>query len=1058
MTLRGNLGAGLGAELMVRKLATLCSEIAAVVGTQCIVIFLVALNAVSAQESPAEHRSNVDTAVVEKYGSWALPWRTSRVVGTPEPPPPLTPRRILPGIAFQNPTVLTTAPTIDRFFVAEQMGKIFSVPRHEHSAKADLFLDTTQCLAAWPEGEQLQYEGLYGLAFDPQFPERPYCYVCYVARYKDGSRGQHPRGSRVSRFRVVSFDPPQADPASELVILEWLQGGHNGGCLKFGHDGYLYISTGDGGPAYPPDPLQAGQDVTNLLSAILRIDVRQARPEEPYRVPPDNPFVTLRDARPEIWAYGLRNPWKMSFDRETGDLWVGDVGWELWELVFRVQPGDNYGWSLVEGPQTVHTDRPRGPTPIVPPVIAISHVDGASITGGYVYRGQRFPELRGCYVFGDWETRRIWAIRYENGHVSPLREVAEPTVRVVDFAEDEQGELYVLDYDEGTIHELVRNPAAESPQEFPRRLSETGLFRSTVTEEPHDGVIPFQINAPLWADYAQADRWVAVPNGQPIRVYLRPQAIPGSMFTRSLVFPPGSVLVKTYWMQMRAGDPQSRRRLETQLLHYDGRFWRGYSFWWNEEQTDAELVPAGGDEKTLHIDDPEAPGGKRVQTWRIVSRQECIRCHNPWSEYALAFTPQQLNREVVFQQERIPQLRLLGEIGLLRFEDIPEAPYGKLAAARASNGGIEGSDSWIEKFPRFVNPFDTQAPLEQRARAYLHANCAHCHRFGGGGSAYLHLTYDLPLSELRAVDVAPSQGTFGIARARLIAPGEPHRSVLLYRMAKLGGGRMPRIGSYEVDPQGIDLIESWIARLPESLPDKSQADPPPSEASRNWPAVSLESLDFYFGSTDRAWYLRRALDRQQLPQPLREKILERAVAHADPSISELFEPYVPPDRRVKRLGSSMPLEQLLQREGDPVRGKQLFHESPLLQCRNCHGINEPEEKVGPDLGSVANRLDRRALLESIFDPSRNIEPKYLTWLLELDDGRVLTGRLVSKNDQYYVLKTAKNEEIRVEAAHVERAQTQRVSLMPDMQLQNLTLDQVADLLAYLQSLKSSEKK
>ncbi len=174
--------------------------------------------------------------------------------------------------------------------------------------------------------------------------------------WTDGGRGQHPSGTRVVRLRVSDTDPPRCDVESETLIIDWLQGGHNGGCLKFGPDGCLYISTGDGGFAFPPDGLNAGQDVSNLLSAILRIDVDLEDEGRLYAIPRDNPFVKLDKARGEIWAYGLRNPWKMSFDRKTGDLWVGDVGWELWELVYRVRKGDNFGWSLVEGRQAVHAE------------------------------------------------------------------------------------------------------------------------------------------------------------------------------------------------------------------------------------------------------------------------------------------------------------------------------------------------------------------------------------------------------------------------------------------------------------------------------------------------------------------------------------------------------------------------------------------------------------------------------------------------------------------------------------------------------------------------------
>ena len=262
--------------------------------------------------------------------------------------------------------------------------------------------------------------------------------------------------------------------------------------MKFGHDGYLYVSTGDAGSAFPPDGLNSGQDVTNLMSAILRIDVDHPQGERAYTIPSDNPFVSLEKARGEIWAYGLRNPWKMSFDRKRGDLWVGDVGWELWEMVYKVERGGNYGWSLVEGPQPVHAERRRGPTPILPPTVEIPHTEGASITGGFVYRGKKFPDLYGSYIFGDWETRRVWGVAVDGEKLGERREIVEPTVRLSAFGEDNQGELYLVDYDDGTIHMLAPNNVKTNPEKFPRKLSETGLFSSVERHEPAPGVLSFQ--------------------------------------------------------------------------------------------------------------------------------------------------------------------------------------------------------------------------------------------------------------------------------------------------------------------------------------------------------------------------------------------------------------------------------------------------------------------------------------------------------------------------------------------------------------------------------------
>ena len=186
---------------------------------------------------------------------------------------------------------------------------------------------------------------------------------------------------------MADTEPPAIDATSETTIITWLSGGHNGCCLKFGLDGCLYISTGDGSGPNPPDSRRAGQDISNLLSCILRIDVDHADDGKSYRIPAENPFIDLKGARPEIWAYGLRNPWRMSVDRKTGDLWVGDVGWELWEMLNRIERGGNYGWSVMEGRQPTNPEWPRGPTPILPPTIDVPHSESSSITDGLTYYG-----------------------------------------------------------------------------------------------------------------------------------------------------------------------------------------------------------------------------------------------------------------------------------------------------------------------------------------------------------------------------------------------------------------------------------------------------------------------------------------------------------------------------------------------------------------------------------------------------------------------------------------------------------------------------------------------
>ncbi len=1015
--------------------------------------------------APAATADSKANAAKEPVGiDKRIPWTTSRFRGTPDPPLPYRAERVFPKLQFKSPTVLTNAPATDRLFVAEQHGKIFSIPNDPNAAAADLFLDASTLVPeiSKERAEDLAFEAVYGVAFHPKFAENRYCYICYVVRYRDGKLGQHPSGTRVSRFTVSPSDPPCCDPSSEKLIINWLQGGHNGGCLKFGPEGFLYISSGDGGPAFPPDPLKAGQDVTNILSAIMRIDVDREETGRAYAIPPDNPFVGLKDARGEVWAYGLRNPWKMSFDRKTGDLWVGDVGWELWEMVYRVHKGDNFGWSLYEGPQPVHTERPRGPTAIVPPTVAIPHTEGASVTGGYVYRGKKFPKLVGTYVFGDWETRRIWGVDADVETIGPKREIMDPTVRIVDFAEDNAGELYLLDYDDGTIHTVEKNDVSGEQHPFPRRLSETGIFESVADGLPAAGVVPFVINAHQWADGAAADYWVGVPGTGSVHLYENAQSIAGSMFTRKIEFPKDSVVVKTLSVASDLGDPPGRRRIETQVLHFDGRDWRGYTYEWNDDQTDALLVEAEGKTRTLRVadralrDDPAA-GGYRQQAWRFPSRMECLRCHNPWSDTTLAFNVPQLNRPRGFGDVTDNQVRTFRHIGLIEDGSPPAAADGaQPAAASASNRSQKSPD----QLPRFVDPYDSWADLSERARTYLHVNCAHCHRNGGGGSAYVHLLYDLPLAETRALGTRPTQGTFGIHDAKIIAPGDPFGSALYFRMAKLGPGHMPYIGSSVIDQRGLDVIHDWIRQLParpadQALLERLAALDDAEPARRNEEGLEERSrlIDDLLSTSNRAALLSRAVQQGQLIVSTRAAVVETAARHGDAAIRDLFESFVPEEQRVKRLGDSVRPAELLKLAGDLERGKQLFHKTAGVQCRNCHKIAGDGTELGPDLSQIGKKLDREKLLESILQPSKNIEPKYVTWVVETTVGKLVTGLLVHKDGNEIVLKDTQNKEHRIATGDIESTHQMQHSLMPDLLLRDWTPQQVADLLAYLASLK-----
>ena len=282
-------------------------------------------------------------------------------------------------------------------------------------------------------------EGLLGLALSPHSDRQLYVY--YTA--------SNPRRSVVSRFDY-SVPRKTINPGSELVILETPQpyANHNGGQLAFGPDGYLYIGLGDGGAA--GDPQRNGQDASTLLGTILRIDVSEALMEQPYTIPPDNPFVD-GGGRPEIWAYGLRNPWRFSFDRETGELWAGDVGQNRWEEVDIIERGGNYGWNAMEGNHCFRPPENCQQDDMILPVWEYPLEDDAcSVIGGYVYRGAAIPSLVGWYVYGDFCTGEIFALRRDGAEVVNVG-LLDTDLRIASFGEDNEGELYVLSQGEGVF-------------------------------------------------------------------------------------------------------------------------------------------------------------------------------------------------------------------------------------------------------------------------------------------------------------------------------------------------------------------------------------------------------------------------------------------------------------------------------------------------------------------------------------------------------------------------------------------------------------------------------
>ena len=780
---------------------------------------------VAAESLAAEAIAEPPTAPKRVY------WH-SRVIGTPEPPLPYRTVPAFAGLSFKRPLYIAAEPGSNRLLVVEQGGKILAFENRPGVHEAETFLEI-------PDHDT------YSLCFHPQYEQTGQVFV-----FSNGPNSEKRKQNRIVRYTVGKEQPRRVDPATRHLIIEYESNGHNGGEMAFGPDGYLYISSGDG--TSDSDGDLTGQDISDLVSGVLRLNVEQPDEGRGYSVPKDNPFLHLPDARPELWAYGFRNPWRLCFDRRTGDLWVGDIGQDLWELVHVVQRGANYGWSVNEGSRPFQPLRKRGPTPISPPTIEHPHSEARSITGGLVYYGERFADLRGAYFYGDYATGKIWAARYSDGKVTWQKDLADTSLQILAFADDQAGQVLLVDY-VGHIHRLEPAPPVVRNIAFPRKLSDTGLFADVAKHVPHPALVGYDVNSPLWSDGAAKERFIALPG------------LTSMEFTErgAWKFPEGAVLVKTFSLDSPAGKASSARRIETRLMVFQQNEWVGYSYRWNDEQTDAELVPAAGADVPYTVRDANSPAGQQ-QTWRFPSRAECMVCHTRAAQYVLGPQTLQMNRDHDYGGTRSNQIEWLARQGYLRTSK-REPPAAYETASKAWRGRFEAaSKSLPKKLPKFwqplaikeaqpllgivrtvwnavdkqvaaerdrstvasfllpksleqlghlADPYDMAADLNERARSYLHSNCSHCHVEAGGGNAAINLSIATTPENMRTMGVSPLHDRFGISGAELIAPGEPARSVLLHRVSKLGPGRMPPLGSGVVDEPASRMLEAWIKQL-----------------------------------------------------------------------------------------------------------------------------------------------------------------------------------------------------------------------------------------------------
>ena len=695
-----------------------------------------------------------DMAAPPYYGNCTAP---------PRPPSNVAVQLVnaFPGRTFSLPLAIRQAPgDAAHFYICEQGGKVRRIDATGTAPPIDVADVTNAPVGTLVSGGEA---GLLGLAFSPAWQTNHTVYLSFTPTSASAAAGFKSFLARMTS----SADGSSFDVANEQPVLSLDQpfSNHNGGNILFGHDGYLYFGLGDGGSG--GDPGNRAQDLTLWFGKMLRIDVDG---QTTYAIPPTNPFATSATAKHEIYAYGLRNPWRWSFDRATGDLWVGDVGQNVWEEVDKVQLGGNYGWNRCEGNHKYDPANPNSPDAgpcdlpgAIAPIVDYSHSDpqgGNSITGGYVYRGTAMPSLVGSYIYADEGSGRVYRIAYDATGKTSNELLLETGKNITSFGEGLDGELYVSSYGDGVIYELAPS-GPPTTTNFPATLSATGCFSPDVPAQPTATLFPYEVNTPLWSDGADKRRWMQLPPGGLIHVNS----------DDDWDLPVGTVLLKEFSV--------GGKRIETRMLvHHDDGDWAGYSYEWSDDQTDATLLPAS---KSKLLDNG--------QTWYFPSRTDCLRCHTQAAGRTLGLETAQMNRGAPAGGTN--QLDALTALGA--FDTPLAAPASMLPALPAID--------------------DTTAPVDQRARAYLHSNCSFCHRMGGTAQIPPDWRFGLTLAQTGACNATPLDGDLGHTGAKVIAPGMPDLSILSLRIKSSDAYRMPPLASHVVDPMGTAGIDAWITSL-----------------------------------------------------------------------------------------------------------------------------------------------------------------------------------------------------------------------------------------------------
>ena len=736
-----------------------------------------------------------------------------------------------PGLNFVEPIRIIEHPVDDRLLIVQKDGTGWTVSHQQGATDRTMFFDIRPIMhgkSGIGEG------GISDLAFHPEFglPQSPnsnYVYITYRwSPTQSGSFTQSPTVdgyNRLSRFSVING---QVALNTEQVLINQYdrQQWHIGGDMFFGNDGFLYISTGDEGNCcnrlFNTQRLDGG-----LFSGILRIDVDQdsnrSHPirrqpthleEDPtsngpqwpqsfsqnYYIPNDNPFVDPSgNSLEEFYSIGLRHPWTISRDPATGNIWIADVGQSAMEEINISRRGDNHQWGYAEG--TVGGVIPR-PANIIgneaPPVWAYPRSEGQAVIGAGVYRGSKFPDLIGKYLFSDFLTGNLWTAAAD-GNSSSIEQIGTVTAGfpngVNSYLLDSKGDILMARTAgglaaNGKIEMLTRAADVIPTAEPPAALSQTGAFTDLVNMVPHAGCVPYELNVPFWSDASVKSRWMCIPNDGDHNT--NAEKI-GFTELGNWSFPQGAVLIKHFELLTNVSNPFSSVKLETRFIVHGEDGYYGVTYRWNDSGTDAFLLTQG-EEETYTVN---TPSGSFEQTWQFPSRADCLTCHTDVAGGVLGPNTRQLNGNSFYPTTgRIEnQLETLNSLGMF-------------------SPAIEQSEitEFLNSVLTSAPTLDTSLSLSARARSYLDTNCSYCH-LPGGVRANFDARLTTPLASQGFINGELVE-SLGISNEAVIVPGSLDSSVLFHRLASAGESfSMPPIAKSLVDEASVDVVREWIQAL-----------------------------------------------------------------------------------------------------------------------------------------------------------------------------------------------------------------------------------------------------